>query len=219
MFGASAQGPSGNAHGGAIAAILDDLIGVTGVLSNFTGHLTGSLQKRLKVNEDLHEYIDLGLKKYEKFSEEEKRNLRLPKDISMDYLIGHRHKRLPYTPSEVAFIFATLGPDIRTLPLIEGSERPPEGLVSQLSITLKARAPLLSRLVTRAYVVSMKGNKVTVRAEIWAKKNSRFTALEEDSSGGFEGEWDVLLAEGEGKVAALYHMDITKGAKGVKPRI
>lgn len=220
MLGIAAQGPPGSGHGGSIAAVLDDLIGVTGVMCALQLHLQGVFQSQEpfagKVAPDAHKYISMALDVYYEKTAEEKAQFRLHPDLTFEQLERNRDKLLPYSAAEAAFIFAALAEGLRQMPDIPGSSFPPTGLVGEITCRLKKRVPLLTRLAVRARMTKLEGKRVHVIAEIYGKKTTRVTALDPDDSGGWEGDFDVLLAEGKGTLTVMYGTNLKGASQGAK---
>lgn len=216
MLGAGVQGPPGSSHGGGVAAVLDDIIGTTGMMCALQLHLQGVYQGKPPfvgtVLPDLHNYIDDALNKYRLMSPAERKAFRLHPDLSISDLETKRDKLLPYTAAESSFILTCLAGDLRHMPVIANSSFPPTGLVSELTCRLKKRVPLLTRLVTRGRMTKLDGKRVEVVAEVWGKKTTRISSMQPDESGEWEGEWDVLLAEGKGTLVVIYGVDLKEAS-------
>lgn len=214
MFGMNAQGPPGNAHGGSIAAICDDIVGTTGGLCLLQMHLEDVFRKLpafKDVPPDNKKYISLALDRYYSLSDKERAAIKLHPRITLEELEKRRDKLIPYSPEEIAFIMPAISNTLRVMPTAPGSSSPPAGLVAEISCRLKRRVPLLTRLAVRGRATKVEGKRIHVVAEIWGKKSTRMSALEPDESGGWEGEWDVLLAEGQGTLAVMYGYDLVSG--------
>ncbi len=198
----------GNGHGGSLAAVCDDIVGTTGGVCLLQLHLEGAFQKEpafKSLPPDTQKYISLALDTYYKLPPEEQAEIRLHPDLTLAKLEAARDKLLPYSIPEITFILP-LATRFRGTPAPKGSTTSPTGLVAEISCRLKRRVPLLTRLAIRGRVTGLEngGKRIRVVAEIWGKKNTRISALEPDESGGWEGEWDVLLAEGKGTLAVIY---------------
>jgi hypothetical protein len=188
--------------------VCDDIVGTTGGICLLQLHLEGVFQKQpafQSLPPDTQKYISLALDTYYKLPPDEKAEIRLHPDLTLASLESSRDKLLPYSLPEITFILplATL---FRGSSKPAGSTTPPTGLVAEISCRLKRRVPLLTRLAIRGRVTGLEngGKRIRVVAEIFGKKTTRISALEEDESGGWEGEWDVLLAEGKGTLAVIY---------------
>lgn len=153
----------------------------------------------------------MALNRYAGMTDLERSQIVLPPGLTLATLEANREKVLPYTNSEIAFIVPVLGSVAR-------SSGAPGILVGSLNIQLKRRVPLLSRLAVRARVTSLDGKRIGVTAEIFGKKTTRLTALEKDESGGWEGEWDVLLARGTGTCIVMYDMGLIIGKGTAAPK-
>ncbi|KAI9032385.1 hypothetical protein DFJ74DRAFT_654283 [Hyaloraphidium curvatum] len=218
MLGMNAQGPPGNGHGGSIAAVLDDMVGNFGANAAMQLHMEGKIQSMPEfahIPPDTHTYIARALDRYDALPEAERARIPIHPDLTIDGLRTLRDKRLPYTPAEISFIVPVLATSMRRGGTgRDGSSAPPSILVSEISCKLKRRIPLLTRLAVRARLAGVEGKRIRVVAEIWGKKNTRISALEEDVSGGWEGHWDVLLAEGKGTCVILYNPEFMNPNKG-----
>lgn len=220
MLGLNAQGPPGNGHGGSIAAILDDVIGTTGGTMLIQGHLQGLFRKE-EVFKDLpgdgRRYISIALDNYLASDPATRAGFRFHPEAPLEHLQANRDKTIPYSAGEIAFILSFLG-GRGHLAQVDGWSSPPVGLVAGFECKLKRRVPLLTRLVTRGRVTKIEGKRIHVTAQIFGKKNTRLTALEPDESGDWDGEWDVLLAEGKGTLAIMYGVDLKTG-KPIKAKM
>jgi hypothetical protein len=190
---------------------LDDLVGNSGAQAALQMHLEGSLKTDpLYANrrKDENRYLARALDKYEQMTEFERQQIPLHPSLTIPDLQARRDTTLPYTPAELSFIIPVLASSLRTM-----RAGPPSILVSEISCRLKRRVPLLTRLAVRARITGREGKRIYVTAEIWGKSTTRMSALEPDTSGGWEGQWNVLLAEGKGVCVILYGADWAKSGK------
>jgi hypothetical protein len=157
----------------------------------------------------------MALDRYQSFSAEEKKIFRLHPGVTIEELEGKRDKLLPYSAAEVGFVFSALEERIRNVPELPDSSYPPTGLVADLSIKIKKRVPLLTRLMTRGRVVRQEGKRIFVEAQIFGKKTTRISAADPDMDGEWnDGKWDVVFAEAKGSLVVLYGTDLA-----MKPKI
>lgn len=208
IFGERAQGPPGSCHGGSLFALLDDLIGVAGMMFGMGTTLDCSIARSeltFRPGEERgfemagqRNYLAMALDALDEdpagaamFSAEEIRGFR-----------EKREKRAPYSPEESRFILSVFGGTMRSLPGV------PTTLVAGLSGKLKKRTPLLTELIAVARIVERRGRRVTIKAQILGT-GDRESAWEPEVA--VDGKtYGTVHAEAEGEAVILWARDAPK---------
>ncbi|KAI9020559.1 hypothetical protein DFJ74DRAFT_707604 [Hyaloraphidium curvatum] len=205
IFGENAQGPPGSCHGGSVFALLDDMIGVCGMLYAIQVTLEASVDpndiKPWKTNEEAvfetgrsHDFLSMALAEHDRDPGRLKLNGFVVSEEELAAFRARGASKPPYTPRESAFIMASLGHRIRQFRGV------PSNLVGNLSGKLRRRTPLLTPLLVVAKAVERKGRRVKIRAQVLST-GGRTTAWDPEDQPG--GAFNTVQAEAEGETVVI----------------
>lgn len=215
IYGELAQGPPGSCHGGTLFAVMDDMVGVTGVVYGMQISLDAVVkeeeltwragEEKLFQQGKTHRFLDWALDALES-SDQQGANIASDlgySDKDLESLKASRGKMPPYTADEARFILGLVGEKVRASPGV------PSCLVSGMSGKLRKRTPLLTDLIVVSKVVERKGRRAKIQVQILSN-GGRETAWEPEV---FGGDYGTVHAEAEGEAVILWARDVPKEAK------